>query len=379
MSNTATEKINWLRLARSQNVGKSTFFRLLEIFSSVERALQNISEMSRQGGANQKIKVCSQSEAEKEFEDSLKFNAEIILFKNSDYPKLLKEIADPPPIITIKGKKELLEKDKIAVVGPRNASFNGIAFAKKIAQDLGQHNFVVTSGLARGVDAAAHQSSLSTGTIAVIAGGINDIYPKENSELYQKITDSGLLISEQPFGSPPKGGNFIQRNRIISGLSLGVVVVEASIKSGTLVTARFAGEQGREVFAVPGSPFDSRCHGTNRLIKDGARLTEGIEDILAEIQHMKNLFRDDLLLRETQEDEFVDFAVKIPSESKIYENEIAKIREEIFSHLSYSPISIEDISQNIESTPRIINIALVQLELADKIEINFGKVSLKKN
>ncbi|MDX2083444.1 MAG: DNA-processing protein DprA [Rickettsiales bacterium] len=366
------QKIEWIQLARSQNVGRSTFFRLIKIFGSAKHALEQLPNFALQGGSKQQIIIYSASDAQKELENSQKFGAEIILFCEEIYPKLLREIPDPPPLFTAKGKIDFLNNYKIAIVGPRNASFNGVIFAKKIAADLGENNLLTISGMARGIDAAAHQASLKTGTIAVIAGGINHIYPKENSELYHQISKQGLLVSESPFNAPPKGGNFIQRNRIISGMALGVVVVEASLRSGSLVTARFGVEQGREIFAVPGSPLDPRCLGTNRLIKQGAKLTENIEDILEEIAVLTSDFKDRKILQEPEEQEFISFVEKVPSDV-----EIKEIRQEILAKLGATPITIDEIIQETQASAKLVNIALVQLELADKITINFGKVVLK--
>ena len=366
-------KVEWIRLVRSENVGRSTFFRLVKIFGSPKQALEQVSHYAFQGGSKQQIKVYLESDAAKEVTDSHKFGAEIILFSDENYPKLLREIPDAPPLFTAKGNLDFLNRHAIAVVGPRNASFNGILFAKKIARELGENNLLIVSGMARGIDAAAHEVTLNSGTIAVIAGGINHIYPKENTELYHKICYQGLVISESPFNAPPKGGNFVQRNRLISGLSLGVVVVEASLRSGSLVTARFGVEQGREIFAVPGSPFDPRCLGTNRLIKQGAKLTENIEDILEEITALKSSSDRSEILQEPEADDFIGFVEKMPSD-----DEVKKIRQEIFSKLSSAPITIEAIIQEMQVPARLVNIAVVQLELADKVEVNYGKVVLKR-
>lgn len=373
MQNTQ-EKINWLRLARSENIGKSTFFRLIKVFGSVEQALERVATFAREGGLRREITIFSQASAEKELNNTELFGAEILLFCDEKYPRLLREIPDPAPVLTVKGKTEFFNRDCVAIVGPRNASFNAIAFAKKIAFDLGKNSIITVSGMARGVDSAAHQSSIASGTIAIIAGGIDHIYPKENDELYNIISKQGLLVSETPFGAPPKGGNFVQRNRIISGLSLGVVVVEAGLKSGSLTTARFAIEQGREVFAMPGSPFDPRCLGTNRLIKDGAKMIENIDDILEELLSLKARFRDVGMLQEPEAQEFIAPTPKMPSD-----DDIKKIREEIFSKLNFVPIAIEDIIHELQVPARLVNIALVQLELADKIQVNFGRITLKNH
>lgn len=368
------DKINWIRLARSEHVGRSTFFRLVKIFGSPKQALEQVSHYAFQGGSKQQIKVYSQSDAEKEVSDSHAFGAEIVLFCEENYPKLLREIPDAPPLFTAKGRLDFLQRAAIAIVGPRNASFNGILFAKKIARELGENNLVIVSGMARGIDAAAHEVTIDSGTIAVIAGGINHIYPKENTELYHKICKQGLMISESPFNAPPKGGNFVQRNRIISGLSLGVVVVEASLRSGSLVTARFGVEQGREIFAVPGSPFDPRCLGTNRLIKQGAKLTENVEDILEEINFLISRYEKSETLQERDSEDFLGFSEKLPSD-----DEVKKIRQEIFARLNTSPITIEAIIQEMQVPARLVNIAVVQLELADKVEVNYGRVALKRS
>lgn len=366
------EKVEWIRLARSENVGRSTFFRLIKIFGSPKQALEQVSHYAFEGGSKNQIKIYSATDAAKEVTESHKFGAEIVLFRDENYPKLLREISDPPPLLTVKGRLDFLNRPSIAVVGPRNASFNGILFAKKIARELAEHDLLIVSGMARGIDAAAHEVSVEKGTVAVVAGGINHIYPKENTDLYHKICQKGLVITESPFNAPPKGGNFVQRNRIISGLSLGVVVIEASLRSGSLVTARFGAEQGREIFAVPGSPFDPRCLGTNRLIKQGAKLTENIEDILEEIAAMKNRFGGEDMLKEPDTEDFIDFVEKMPSDE-----EVKKIRQEILLRLNNVPLSIEAIIQEMRAPARLVNIAVVQLELADRVEVNFGKVFKK--
>ena len=366
------EKLHWLRLARSENIGKSTFFRLIDIFGSAQKALAELSEFAASGGLKRKIKICSAEDAENELINSQNFGAEIIIFSEKKYPRLLREIPDPTPILTVKGDTDFFNRDTIAIVGPRNASFNAVTLAKKIALELGQHSIVIASGLARGVDCAAHEASMLSGTIAVIGGGINHIYPRENQALYENIAKCGLLVSESPFNMTPKGGHFVQRNRLISGLSLGTVVVEAGLRSGSLTTARFSTEQGREVFSVPGSPFDPRCHGTNRLIKDGAKMFETIDDILDELPNLRARFSDAGILREPDFESFEAPISKMPDES-----EIRKIRTEIYERLNSTPTLIEEIIAEIQAPTRFVNIALVQLELADKIVVNLGEVAIK--
>jgi DNA processing protein len=373
MKNTQNQ-LDWLRLSRSETIGKTTFFRLLEIFGSAKAALEQLSHQAKQGGLRSNIIISSEGAAQKELEETRRFGAEILLFCDENYPQLLRKIPDPAPILTVKGDQEFFNRDSIAIVGPRNASFNAISFAKEIALNLGQHSIITVSGMARGVDTAVHEASILSGTIGVVGGGIDNIYPKENEELFAQVSKRGLLVSENKFGSPPKSSNFVQRNRIISGLSLGVVVVEASLQSGSLITARFAAQQGREVFAVPGSPFDPRSHGTNRLIKDGAKMVENSHDVLNEISSLKAKFRNSQTLCEP-EFETPEYAKpKMPSDA-----DINKIREEILSRLDFTPIAIEEIIQTLQEPARLVNIAIVQLELANKVEVNFGKVFLKSH
>ncbi|MFT6077343.1 MAG: DNA processing protein [Myxococcota bacterium] len=369
-TNQIQETINWLRLIRSQNIGRSTFFHLLDVFGSAQKALENIGEYSLKGGRSKPIVICSQKDAQKELESLHKIGANILLFKDSEYPQLLKEIPDAPPLITVRGDISLLKRNIIGIVGPRNPSLNGCKFAKKIAGDLGERGLVVASGLARGIDTASHLGSIDSGTIGVIAGGIDNIYPRENENLYAQIAQKGLIISESHFGSQPHAGNFPQRNRIISGLSLGIVVVEATLKSGTLITARCALEQNREVFAVPGSPFDPRCQGANRLIKQGAVLIENVDDIINNLL-LPEEESTNIQLMEPDLEENSSFATKLPHDSDIDE-----VRTLILSKISHSQTPINDIIRGLQIPTRLANIALLQLELADKIENKNGKISL---
>jgi len=366
------EKIDWIRLSRSQNISRNTFFNLLEFFGNITDALNNAEQFSIKGGLKKPIKIYSENKAKEELENCQRIGADIITFIDPEYPKLLREISDSPPILTIRGNASLLGKDIIAIVGPRNASINGCKFAEKIAKELGHADLVIVSGMARGIDTVAHKNSLATGTIAVVAGGIDYIYPAENKELYYKIIESGVVISEIAYGTLPRGGNFPQRNRIISGLSIGVVVVEASLRSGTLITARFAAEQNRDVFAVPGSPFDPRAQGTNRLIKQGAKLVEGINDILEEINHLKALKDYELEFKDKDVMNFIGFQEHFPDDG-----EIEEARKLIMQKISYVPIFIDEITAALQISARITNIVCIQLELANKIENSNGKISLK--
>jgi DNA processing protein len=364
MTNPNQEKINWLRLARSENVGSVTFFRLIEAFDTATRALERISELKSN------VVICSKEKAEQELEEIKNFGAELLLFSDEKYPQSLREIPGPPPTLTVKGEVDFLQRNCVAIVGARNASLNSINFARSIAVEIGNHSTIIVSGVARGIDTAAHEAAIMSGTIGVIAGGINTTYPKENEGLYRHILDYGLLISEFPFNSSPLKENFIQRNRLISGLSLATIVVEAGLRSGSLSTARFAAEQGREVFAVPGSPFDLRCKGTNRLIKEGATIFENVEDFLISFPHLR------------QRQEYVNVSKKFPEfaiESRISDGEIKKIREEILQKLNHIPVAIDDIVQELQLSPKLVNIALIELEMEDKIEMNLGKAAISSH
>jgi len=366
------DRISWIRLARSFDIGPVTFFRLIEIFGSAQAALEKTPELVAQVSARKKIVISSISDVEKEVSQVKKFGAEILLFGDEDYPRLVREIYDPAPLLTVFGRKELLNQDSISVVGPRNATFHACKFAEKVAEDLGQNSITIVSGLARGVDAAAHRGSLKTGTAAVIAGGINNIYPLENAKLYQQIYEAGVIVSESPFGAKPFSSSFIQRNRIISGMSYGVIIVEAGMQSGSLTTARFALEHGREVFAVPGSPLDPRCSGSNMLLEDGAIFTQNAARVLREISGMRARFAELGKLEEPDGKPFLAPSIKMPSE-----DDLSKVRIEILQKIGFVAIEIDDIIMQIGAPARLVNIALVQLELAEVIAVNAGRVVRK--
>ena len=278
---TDNERRDRLRLIRADNVGPVTYFQLLGHFGSAAAALQALPDLARRGGPARPPRIPSIAEVEAEIAEAVKCGARLVTCGEPSYPATLAAVSDAPPILYVLGRGELLLQRSVAIVGARNASANGVRFARQLASDLGSAGLVVVSGLARGIDTAAHQGALATGTVAVMAGGVDIVYPPENDKLHAEIAERGVVISEMPPGLEPQARHFPRRNRIVSGLSVGVVVVEASPKSGSLITARLAGEQGREVFAVPGSPLDPRARGTNDLIRQGATLTEGAADVLA--------------------------------------------------------------------------------------------------
>ena len=367
------DQVNWLRLARTHNIGPKTFFKILSLFNSLEEAINNVPHFARMGGAKKPVQALAPELAEKEILMTQKNGAQIVPFCDENYPKLLREIYDPPALITCKGNLEILNNSIIAIAGPRNASLNGKKFAHKVSNDLGKYDIIISSGMARGIDSYAHQGALKKGTIAVLAGGVDNIYPSENKNLYHQILENGLIISENAFGTVPKSINFPKRNRIISGISLGLIVVEAGMRSGTLITARYAIEQNREIMAVPGSPFDYRCHGSNRLIKDGAKLVENAEDVMQEINNLTNN-KDLIDFLDSENEEFNGFTPKIPEE-----NELHSVKKEILQNLSHSPIELEELLSITEIPTHIANIILIQLELADTIENNHDMINLKNN
>ncbi len=279
----STEKLDWLQLARSGGVGPRTFFKLLDRFGSARRAFEELPRLAREAGSEEQWRRCPRAEAEAELEALDKLGCELIARCEPGYPERLAEIADPPPLLILLGRIELLAAPGVAIVGARNASANGRMFAKGLASELAAGGLVVISGLARGIDTAAHEGALAAGgaTIAVIASGIDVPYPEDNAELMARIAETGAVVTERPPGSVPQARHFPRRNRLIAGLSQGVVVVEAAPQSGSLITARLAAEQGREVMAVPGSPLDPRHRGTNQLLRDGATLIETAADVRA--------------------------------------------------------------------------------------------------
>lgn len=354
------ETIDILRLIRSENVGSKTFAQLIKLFGSAKKALENIGDFSIKGGRNKPIKVFSKSAAEQELEKLSKNKAYLLTYKDFNYSQLLLQIHDFPPVISYKGRVELLNSEKtVAIVGSRNSSINGRNFATKISSELVKSGFVTVSGLARGIDTAVHQAS-GTENIAVIAGGIDHIYPPENTKLFEKLSNEALIIAELPIGSKPLSQHFPQRNRIISGLSLATIVIEAGLKSGSLITANCALEQNREVFAVPGFPMDPRCMGSNKLIKDGAHLLESSLDVFNNITSFKRL-KNSLEEAANSNERF-----KIPDNGG-YLNITDSDRKAVITLLSSSPITYEAIANETKLAMPVIYTICLELELAGKL------------
>ena len=356
------ERLDWLRLIRTDNVGPVTFYTLLQRYGSAAAALAALPELAARGGRTG-FKTCPRAEAERELAALARCGARLIAWGEAEYPPLLAELEDAPPLITVLGRTELLTRRSIAVVGARNASAAGQRFARELAWDLGRNGLVVASGLARGIDAAAHGGALDSGTIAVVAGGADIVYPDENRHLYDEILTRGTVIAEMPIGTVPQARHFPRRNRIISGLALGVVVVEAALKSGSLITARFAGEQGRDVFAVPGSPLDPRCRGANDLIRHGATLVESVDDILGALAPSRPGLAEDRRSR------FGPGATPPPPPSDSALNEA---QHEILALLGPTPVTVDEMLRASDLPPATVALVLLQLELAGRIERHPG-------
>ena len=272
------QRLDWLRLIRSENVGPRTFRTLLNRFGGAGPALRALPDLARQGGRT--IRIADLAACEQEIEAHRRMGARLVCLGEPDYPAALRSIDSPPPVLSILSGSDILSRPGVAIVGSRNASAAGLTFAERMAQEFGAAGLVTVSGLARGIDARAHRASLATGTIAVLAGGLSKIYPSEHEALFQQIAEAGAVVSEMPIGWEPRGRDFPRRNRLVSGISLGTLVVEAARRSGSLITARFALEQNREVFAAPGSPLDPRSEGTNDLLRQGATLCTCAQDVI---------------------------------------------------------------------------------------------------
>ncbi len=375
---TDQERLDWLRLIRTPNIGPLTFYRLMERFDGdAASALEGLPELAAKAGRKQ-YRLHPISHAENELEHLYRYGGRMIMVCEPEYPESLKMIEDAPPVLSIIGDVSLFSKPSIAIVGARNASINGKHLTKKIAQELGQAEYIVTSGLARGIDTAAHEGALETGTISVLAGGVDNIYPPENKDLYRQIGEHGMIVSENIFGMVPKAQHFPRRNRIVSGLSLGTVVVEAATKSGSLITARLAFEQGREVFAIPGNPADPRAGGPNQLIKrNQASLITSANDIINTLKDMKPKVIEPVKRHALWEDplEFTLFKEQEEESSAMPSNDLKPA--ELIDFLSATPTNIDDLALESGQPIHTILTFLLELEMKGRIQRHPGnKVSL---
>lgn len=352
------ERFARLRLARTERVGPVAFAQLLRRFGSAARALEALPGLARNAGAAATPPPADVVAAE--MARGERIGARLIVFGDVDYPAALAAVDPPPPVLWTRGDAALMARPCIAVVGARVASAGGLRIARGLAQQLGESGRVVTSGLARGVDAAAHQGALPTGTVAVLGGGVDDVYPPDNARLYDQIVEQGCVVSESPVGARAQARDFPRRNRIISGLSLGVVVVEAELRSGSLITARLAGEQGRDVFAVPGSPLDPRSRGPNELLRQGAILCEGLEDI----ERALPLDGPGRRLFHLEEPDAGFDPGADPSD--------ARLVERVAALLSPTPAPRDELARALGAPIGAVAAALLELSLAGRAELSPG-------
>ncbi|MGI6853224.1 DNA-processing protein DprA [Mesorhizobium sp. 1B3] len=355
------QRIAWLRLIRTENVGPVTFRELINRFGSAEAALEFLPELLASGGARRPPRIPSVAVIETELETARRAGASLVAIGEPDYPLMLKRMDQPPPVVAIKGEVAVFRQTPVAIVGARNASLVGMKMARMLAMDLGREGYAVISGLARGIDTAAHQGSLATGTVAVLAGGLDRPYPPENVRLCDEIADKGgALISEMPFGWEPRAMDFPRRNRIIAGLSLGLVVVEAAKRSGSLISARLAGEMGRLVFAVPGSPLDPRAAGTNSLLREGVTLVTEARDI---VEHIVPLTGATPTRPAASEESRDLFTAPQPGDDD---------RERVLQALGPTPVSIDEVIRHTGLQPAQLSMILLELDLAGRIERHTG-------
>ena len=358
---TDAQRIAWLRLVRSDNVGPATFRQLLNRFASAEAALEALPGLLKRTG--KPLRITSQAAAEDEIAGLARYGARLVASGEPDYPNLLNYIAAAPPMVTLAGGANLDWQRTVGIVGARNASSAGIKMTRLLAGELGGRGYTVVSGLARGIDTAAHRATLETGTIAVLAGGLDKIYPDENIPLAHDILDNGgALLTEMPLGWEPRARDFPRRNRLVSGLSLGIVVVEAAKRSGSLITARLALEQNRDVFAVPGSPLDPRAEGGNALIQQGARLITCAQDII-ETLGSADPSRNALFDRDWEP----DLAPETPPPSD-------DDRSRLLAALGPTPVEVDELVRQSGLSASAMQMLLLELDLAGQIEWSSGQL-----
>lgn len=359
-----SEKLARLKLIRSEKIGPKTFWKLINIYGSAEHAIKSFSNAKKICGINLG-ELVSDEKITAEINFLKEIQARLIFFEDMLYPPLLRHIFDAPPILTFIGKKEKLQefynRDLISVVGARNASLHAKSFTKDLCRDLGNRGVVIVSGFAIGVDSEAHNVSLENGTIAILPGGINTIYPPENEKLYYEIIKKGAIFSEMPYNAHISSSSFPKRNRIIAGLSKGVIVIEASQQSGSLITAKFALEYGRDVFAVPGFPGDPRSSGGNSLLKQGAILVQDYQDVIDHLVEQRAL---PLQLNEGK---------VFYNNSPISKSELKEIKRKILENLNYVPITIDELISSIKVSPREVLVALMELELENQVKRHHGQ------
>jgi DNA processing protein len=351
------DQFDRLRLIRSPNIGPVTYRQLIERFGNASAVLKALPDLVMRGGGNKTL-LADPRIVESEMKATIATGARYIFLGDSEYPELLSHLDNAPPVIMVRGNSALFNRNPVAMVGARNASAGACRFARTLAYELGQGGFAVVSGLARGIDTAAHAGSIDSGTIAVIAGGIDIAYPPENRELQDAIAERGLLIAEMPPGTEPRARHFPYRNRIIAGLSLGTVVIEAAPKSGSLITARLAAEAGREVMAIPGSPLDPRSHGCNQLIREGATLVQNAAEIAELLRPM-----DDRLVRSAAPKTQMPLMVDDSNDTH---------RGAVTNLMGMTYVSVDELVRQSGANQSVVQMVLLELELAGKLERGAG-------
>ena len=387
---TDAQRHAWLRLWRSENVGPRTFETLLARFGSAEAALDALPDLMRRSRPGRPIRIVTREDIDREFETAARFGARFLCRDEAGYPALLREIGDAPAVVAVRGRADILDRPAIAIVGARNASAAGLAFAERLARNLAQEGYVIVSGFARGIDGRAHRATLGSGTVAVLAGGHDRLYPADQEPLMHQLLENGAALSEMPFGWEARGRDFPRRNRLVSGLALGVVVVEAARRSGSLITARFAADQGREVFAVPGSPLDPRAEGTNDLIRDGATFCTEAEDVIRALADRRTgsaardvfadgaadvaPFWDELDLTGAAPIETAAAAARGSRElfddpdAQRAEHDIRPPLDRVVERLGPAPVSLDELARAADLPIRTVRGAVLELEIAGRVE-----------
>jgi DNA processing protein len=358
---TDRQRLHWLRLIRTENVGPATFRELINRFGSAEAAIEALPDLARAGGSRRTIRIASAADAETELAAADAMGARFIAIGEPDYPPLLRHVEQGPPILAVIGDADVLRRPTISIVGARNASLAGVRMARTLAADLGRAGYAIASGLARGIDAAAHQASLNTGTIAVLAGGLDRPYPPENIPLYDEISRLGAAVTEMPFGWEPRARDFPRRNRIVAGLGAALIVVEAAERSGSLISARLANEIGRTVFAVPGSPLDPRATGTNGLLKQGATIVTEAADVLDMLAPLAGAVARGV--GSAEESSPLDELTPEPDDGD---------RARVTQALGPTPVPIDDVIRHTGLAPAQVYLVLLELDLAGRLERHAG-------
>jgi DNA processing protein len=353
------EKLDWLQLIRTENIGPITFHNFIDYYGSADAALKALPQLAAKSKRKKPLKAAPRKDIEREYEALKKRGGDIVIATEDVYPLALGALEDAPPVLSYIGDVALFNKPTLGVVGSRNASHNGRKFTQSLATELGTQNQVIASGLARGIDTAAHIGALESGTIAVVAGGVDIIYPPENTKLYEEICEKGLVVAESPLGMPPRARDFPRRNRIVSGLSQGVIVVEANMRSGSLITARLAAEQGRDVYAVPGHPMDPRAEGPNHLIREGAQLIRHADDIMEHVRDFSGTTLRDSALQKFDH---------LPMQDISHEQDTGDIKELLRDNLSHTPTKIDELVREFTLPVSAVQQALIEMELDGEIE-----------